>query len=172
MRNRCVPFLPVILLLLAPASALAATYEVGPGKPYAALQEVLDKLGPGDVVEVQGDQTYAGDVWFRPENGGTADAPVTVRGILVNGRVGQVDRLENALSFGQQEAILKEMETRLGKQEAKIEADTHAVKNERTLLDAEKAEFEKAAADFEAQVKAFETKRKNFQEQMNKLLAG
>lgn len=70
---------------LAPASAWATTYEVGPGKPYATLQDTLPLITAGDVVEVQGDQTYPGDLWFRSEQAGTPDKPVTIRGIKVNG---------------------------------------------------------------------------------------
>ncbi|HVY45751.1 MAG TPA: hypothetical protein VHB21_07720, partial [Minicystis sp.] len=66
-----------------PASALAATYEVGPGKPYASIQDTLSKLGPGDVVEVQGDHTYPGDLWIQ--TAGSASAPITFRGVSVNG---------------------------------------------------------------------------------------
>ena len=36
-------------------SARAATYQVGPGRPYATLQEVVSFLAPGDVVEVDGE---------------------------------------------------------------------------------------------------------------------
>jgi hypothetical protein len=74
-----------LVLGLWPAAASAATLEVGPGKMYATIQDTLGVIGPGDVVEVQGDQTYAGDLWFRPEISGTAEAPVTVRGVKVNG---------------------------------------------------------------------------------------
>ena len=69
--------------LLAPA-AWSATYQVGAGRPYADLQAVAGLLNPGDVVEVDGDATYPGDVTFaRP---GTASAPIVIRGIRVNGR--------------------------------------------------------------------------------------
>src|SRR5262245_45522521 len=64
--------------------AEAATYELGPGKPYAELSEVWELLVPGDVVELQGDHTYAGGVSFW--HSGTSDQPITVRGIPVNGK--------------------------------------------------------------------------------------
>ncbi|MFO0555176.1 MAG: hypothetical protein U0271_42755 [Polyangiaceae bacterium] len=78
----------VTLSLVAslPAIAQAATYQVGAGKPYATIQDTLGMLAPGDVVEVDGDATYPGDLWFRAEQSGTADAPVTIRGIPVNGK--------------------------------------------------------------------------------------
>jgi hypothetical protein len=76
----------VCVALLIPTSALAETYEVGAGKPYATITEVLPMLVPGDVVEVQGDATYAGDLWFRAEQSGTPEQPVTVRGVRVNGK--------------------------------------------------------------------------------------
>jgi len=85
---RCKLHLTIALIVpgLAPRTALAETFEVGPGKPYATIQDTLDLLKPGDVVEVQGDHTYPGDLWFREEHSGTSDAPVTVRGIRVDGK--------------------------------------------------------------------------------------
>jgi hypothetical protein len=74
------------LLLGAPSSAFATTYQVGADKPYATIQDTLSLLAPGDVVEVDGDAVYPGDLWFRAEQGGTPDAPVTVRGIPINGK--------------------------------------------------------------------------------------
>ncbi len=76
--------LTLVLATAAPLSAFAATYEVGPGKPYASIQDTLTKVGPGDVVEVQGDRTYPGDLWIR--TGGSASAPITFRGVSVNGQ--------------------------------------------------------------------------------------
>ena len=55
-----------------PLSSRAATFQVGPGKPYANLQAVAGLLNPGDRVEVDGNATYMGDVVFtRP---GTPEA--------------------------------------------------------------------------------------------------
>jgi hypothetical protein len=73
-----------LLLVATSADALADTYQVGPGKPYANLNEVQDLLQPGDVVEVDGDATYPGDIHFR--NHGRPDAPITIRGIPLNRR--------------------------------------------------------------------------------------
>jgi len=75
-----------LFLLLSPSAALAETYRVGPGEAYATIQDTLGLIAPGDVVEVMGDHTYPGDVWFEPEHSGTEGAPVTVRGIAVNGK--------------------------------------------------------------------------------------
>lgn len=60
--------------------AQAETYRVGPDEAFATIQDTLDLLQPGDVVEVMGGATYPGDLWFRPEHSG-----VTVRGIAVDG---------------------------------------------------------------------------------------
>lgn len=86
MRPRSLALAAAALTLLASPRAFAKTFEVGPGKPYAALQDTLKLIGPGDIVEVQGDHTYAGDVWFREAQAGTPQAPVTVRGVKVNGK--------------------------------------------------------------------------------------
>ncbi|MCX8089614.1 MAG: immunoglobulin domain-containing protein [Verrucomicrobiae bacterium] len=70
--------------LLPGAAALAATYRVGPTRTYTNLQAVVSRLLPGDVVEVDGDATYPGNVTFdRP---GTAAEPIVIRGVRVNGR--------------------------------------------------------------------------------------
>ena len=79
------PRLPLHLLLasLLTASGLAATYRVGPGRTYATLISVSSRLRAGDVVEVDGDVTYAGQITFR--NHGTAAAQITIRGLATNG---------------------------------------------------------------------------------------
>ena len=63
--------------------ARAATLEVGPGKQYAELSAIARIVKPGDVVEVQGDHTYA-PVEFNVN--GTQAAPITIRGVRVNGK--------------------------------------------------------------------------------------
>jgi hypothetical protein len=73
-------------VLLLDRAALAATLSVGAGQPFATIQDALPLAVAGDVIEVQGDATYPGDLWFRPENGGDPGNPITVRGIAVNGR--------------------------------------------------------------------------------------
>ena len=73
-------------ILVAPAVARAATYQVGPDKPYKGLEELAYDLRPGDLVEVDGDATYPGDIHIRPESSGTADQPVVIRGIKKNGK--------------------------------------------------------------------------------------
>lgn len=61
---------------------LAATYQVGPTRTYTTLQSVASLVNPGDIVEVDGNQSYQGARFTR--NGTLAD-PITVRGITVNG---------------------------------------------------------------------------------------
>jgi MYXO-CTERM domain-containing protein len=53
---------------------------------YATINEAMLATAPGDVVEVSGDQTYTGTIKFPQDHSGTADAPITVRGIKVNGK--------------------------------------------------------------------------------------
>lgn len=73
----------LILATIAP-SAWAATYEVGPNKTYKNLSEVASQLKPGDVVEIQGNATYPGNIRLRQS--GTADKKITIRGIRVSGK--------------------------------------------------------------------------------------
>jgi hypothetical protein len=69
---------------LSPAAASAATYAVGPGRPYPDLQAVARLLRPGDRVEVDGGATYPGGVVLRES--GTARAKITVVGLRAGGR--------------------------------------------------------------------------------------
>ncbi|UQA58876.1 hypothetical protein [Polyangium aurulentum] len=66
------------------SSAAAATYEVGPGQQYQSLEQVRDLVGPGDVIELQGDAAYSGDLKLKKS--GTAGAKITVRGVRKNGK--------------------------------------------------------------------------------------
>ncbi len=75
-----------ILSVLASSPAWAATLQVGKGMPYETIEAAMMAVKPGDVVEVQGNQTYTGTILLRPEWGGTVDKPVTLRGIKVDGK--------------------------------------------------------------------------------------
>ena len=80
------PALPLLTLaaLLAASPALAATWQVGPTRTYKTLGAVAGLLAPGDIVELDGNATYGGNVTFsRP---GSAAQPITVRGVRVNGK--------------------------------------------------------------------------------------
>lgn len=59
------------------------TFQVGPGRTYTELSQIADLLRAGDTVEVDGDHNYA-PVEF--ERAGLPDAPITVRGLRVNGK--------------------------------------------------------------------------------------
>jgi MYXO-CTERM domain-containing protein len=71
-------------LLLLSSLASAATYKVGPGKPYEHPNDVAGMLAPGDVVEIDGDATYPGGVIFDVP--GTAAQKITIRGIRAGGK--------------------------------------------------------------------------------------
>jgi hypothetical protein len=65
------------------SSASAITYQVGPTRTYQKLQDVAALLAPGDLVEVDGNATYPGDlILTRP---GTVVNKITIRGLRVNG---------------------------------------------------------------------------------------
>jgi MYXO-CTERM domain-containing protein len=72
-------------LVLWAAAAAADTLSVGPGKTYAAITDAMSNAHPGDVIEVQGNNTYHGMIWLR-DTGGTKDKPITIRGIKVDGK--------------------------------------------------------------------------------------
>ncbi|MCC6644972.1 MAG: hypothetical protein IT374_05295 [Polyangiaceae bacterium] len=84
MRRTLSPCLLTGLLLALSSPALAATYQVGPSRAHKTLQAVASLLSPGDVVELDGDATYAGGVVFDVP--GAAAAKITIRGVRVNGK--------------------------------------------------------------------------------------
>ncbi|MEW5764884.1 MAG: hypothetical protein ACOYXN_10295 [Acidobacteriota bacterium] len=75
----------------------AATYLVGPGRPYPNLQAVADFLNPGDVVEVDGNATYPGGVVF--ERPGSPEAKIVIRGIRVAGNRPVLSGSTNTVTF-------------------------------------------------------------------------
>ncbi len=73
----------LFLVVFCGSSASAITYQVGPTRTYKKLQDVAALLAPGDLVEVDGNATYPGDLIFtRP---GTVVNKITIRGLRVNG---------------------------------------------------------------------------------------
>jgi hypothetical protein len=64
-------------------SICAATYQVGPTRLYKKLQDVAPLLAPGDIVEVDGNATYPGDLIFTTP--GTVNSKITIRGLRING---------------------------------------------------------------------------------------
>jgi len=60
------------------------TYNVGPTREFTTLQQVVPLLKAGDTILLDGDCTYTGGVTFVTK--GTADKPVTLKGIRVNGK--------------------------------------------------------------------------------------
>lgn len=76
--------LPLALWVVSASSVLGATLQVGPGRPYTSLQQVVGILNPGDVVEVDGNNTYPGGVTFT--RAGTLAQPITIRGLRIAGQ--------------------------------------------------------------------------------------
>lgn len=98
MRKSAVFAVPAAAMVLCAApAALATTYQVGADKPYKTIHELSSALVPGDVVEVDGDAVYAGDLHIRAESSGTPAQKVTLRGIAING---QRPVIEGGVEFG------------------------------------------------------------------------
>ena len=74
--------LPSLLLgLLLPMAARAATYRVGPGQPLAAIGDVpWESLAPGDLVLIHHRAQPYREKWVLARQG-TAQAPIVVRGV-------------------------------------------------------------------------------------------
>ncbi len=62
MSRRISPSALALCCALGPAIARGDTLEVGPGKPYAAPCQAFSAASPGDVVEIDADGDYDGDV--------------------------------------------------------------------------------------------------------------
>lgn len=83
-------FQSLCLLGLLPVAAQAATYTVGPagsGRQYTQLSAVFadNDLAPGDIVEVDGNATYAGGIVVNADDGGSEGNPVVIRWKRVDG---------------------------------------------------------------------------------------
>ena len=70
------------LAALLPATLAATTYHVGPTATYPELTDVAPLVGPGDLVLVDGGETYNPVVF---SNDGAAGNPIVVRGLRVGG---------------------------------------------------------------------------------------
>lgn len=91
---------------LLPARVAAATYEVGPDKPYADL-EALPTLVAGDLVLVDGDQTYpAAALW----DSGEPDSPITIQGVVIGGNRPVLDGGVNTLAINGDHWVIEGVE--------------------------------------------------------------
>ncbi len=77
--------------------AEAETYSVGPTRTHTDLAKVAKLLKPGDVVEVDGDATYPGDLVLAQK--GTPSAKITIRGLLRNGKRPLISGGRNTVEF-------------------------------------------------------------------------
>jgi hypothetical protein len=102
-------FLCGISSILVSSSARAETYDVGPGKPYGTLSEVVGSLAAGDIVQIHGGATYTEDVTL--DASGTADAKITIRGVPVNG---ERPVLSGSLHIDGDHVVLEGLEIRDG----------------------------------------------------------
>ncbi len=73
-----------VAIVAMASTAFAKTWSVGPTRASKTLGAVASQLSPGDVVELDGDATYAGGIVLTKP--GTAQQPITIRGIRVNGK--------------------------------------------------------------------------------------
>ncbi|MBL8299466.1 MAG: hypothetical protein JNN30_14095 [Rhodanobacteraceae bacterium] len=94
-------YLASLLLLLGPAGA--ATYQVGPARTFTSLNQLFAavNLEGGDLVEVDGNTTYAGGVIVPAADGGSPGNPVIIRGLRVNGLRPRIQGASNTVEFRQ-----------------------------------------------------------------------
>lgn len=100
----------LLVLALLPSVGLAATYQVGPGETYPTLNALFSavNLGGDDIVEVAGDETYAGGVIVPEADGGSPGHPVIIRGIRVNGQRPIISGGSNTVEFRQSDHLVFE----------------------------------------------------------------
>lgn len=100
----------MLLLILVAAPAGAATYQVGPSRPYTTLDALLDDvdLDAGDLVEVDGNATYPGNVTIEADDGGDPGNPVVFRGIRVAGQRPHISGGTNTVEFRQSDHVVFE----------------------------------------------------------------
>jgi hypothetical protein len=83
---------------LGVAAVQGTTYRVGPDEDYAELQDIVDLLSPGDVVEVFARSSpYPGGIVF--DQAGTDDAKITIRGIRIDGMRPVIEGDETTVEF-------------------------------------------------------------------------
>jgi hypothetical protein len=85
------------LLLCTGNNLYAETFQVGPGRDYTDLQSVASLLHAGDVVEVDGNTTYPGDVVFT--RAGDPENKITIRGIRIDDRRPVISGGTNSVAF-------------------------------------------------------------------------
>jgi hypothetical protein len=71
-----------ISVALLPSVAWSATYTVGPsGRQYTQLSTVFanNNLAPGDIIEVDGNATYSGNIVVNTDDAGAAGNPIIIR---------------------------------------------------------------------------------------------
>jgi len=96
------------VIALPPAGA--ATWQVGPSRPYPTLNALLDAvdLDAGDIVEVDGNATYPGNVTIEADDGGEPGNPVVFRGIRVAGQRPHISGGTNTVEFRQSDHVVFE----------------------------------------------------------------
>lgn len=101
---------PLLMLSSLPGLAAAATYQVGPGQTYTALNALFGAvdLNGGDLVLVSGNTTYAGGVIVPAADGGSPGNPVTIRGVRVNGNRPVISGGTNTVEFRQSNYLVFE----------------------------------------------------------------
>lgn len=86
------------------------TYTVGPARAYTSIRQVEALLEPGDLVLVDGDAVYTGGITFS--NAGTPAAPITIRGVKVNGSRPVVEGGYNVVEFNRNDYVFEGFEIR------------------------------------------------------------
>ncbi|AUX25641.1 uncharacterized protein SOCEGT47_061900 [Sorangium cellulosum] len=92
----------------AEEQAAGTVYRVGPTRTYKTLADVAGRLAPGDVVEVDGNVTYPGNVRLR--KGGTPSSKITIRGVKVSGKRPLLKGGTNTIEINANHIVLEGLE--------------------------------------------------------------
>ncbi|NIO27681.1 MAG: hypothetical protein GTO29_03905 [Candidatus Latescibacteria bacterium] len=85
-------------------------YLVGPNRAYTSIQQVVGLLIPGDLVLVDGGNTYSGGVIFS--RAGSAAQPITIRGVKVSGNRPVIDGGTDVVEFNMNHYVFESFEIR------------------------------------------------------------
>jgi hypothetical protein len=85
-------------------------YKVGPSRTYTSIQQVVAFLAPGDIVLVDGNAVYAGGITFS--HAGSPAAPITIRGVKVDGSRPVIEGGSNVVEFNQNNYVFEGFEIR------------------------------------------------------------
>lgn len=95
------------IIVASGGQSIAATYQIGPNKPFHQISNVASQLQPGDIVEIDGDATYTSASFSK---NGTEQAKITIRGIVKNGKRPTIKGGTNTIAVNASHYIFEQLD--------------------------------------------------------------